>query len=72
MYKISKIEWEILYIRYKGCLDFAKNLNVKNCVKSTGNCVHFMYRLSGFTEKMNSADSWNIQNCVNPKGNCVH
>ena len=57
MYKISKIEWEILYIRYKGCFDFAKNLNVKNCVKSTGSCVHFMYRLSGFTEKMNSADS---------------
>ena len=31
-----------------------------------GNCVRFMYVMSGFADKLN------IQNCENWTGNCVH
>ena len=31
-----------------------------------------MYGMSGFVEKLNSADMLNAQNCVNPTRNCVH
>ena len=30
------------------------------------NCIHFLYRLSGFIEKLN------VQNCVNSMRNCVY
>ena len=36
------------------------------------NSVHYMYGMSGFVEKLNSADMLNAQNCVNPTRNCVH
>ena len=36
----------------------AKKLKIQNCVNSTGNCVHYMYRFSRFSEKLN------IQICV--------
>ena len=44
---------------------FVEKLNVKNCVNSTENFVHYMYGLSGFAEKLN------LQNFVNSTGNCV-
>ena len=37
MYKIIKIQWKIMYIKYTDCLDLKKNfntldtLNVQNC-----------------------------------------
>ena len=46
--------------------ELVKKLNIKNCVNSTGNCVHYIYGLFGFAEKLN------IQNYVNSIGNCVH
>ena len=30
-----------------------------------GNCVHYMYGMSGFAENLN------LQNCENSMGNCV-
>ena len=36
------------------------------------NSVHYMYGMSGFIEKLNSADTLNAQNCVNLMRNCVH
>ena len=30
--------------------EFVEKLNIKNCVKSTVNCVHYMNGLSGFVE----------------------
>ena len=56
---------EIVYIVCTECLDLLK-INNQNCGTSTGNCVHYMYGMSGFAEKLN------IQNCVNSTGNCVH
>ena len=37
-----------------------------------GNCVYYIYRIFGFTEKLNSADMLNAQNCVNPMVNCAY
>ena len=37
MYRLSGIE---------------EKLNIQNCVISTGNCVHYMYEMPGFAEKM--------------------
>ena len=37
-----------------------------------GNCVHYMYGISGFIEKLNSMDRLNAQNCVSPTENCVN
>ena len=34
--------------------------------KFNGNCVHYMYEMSGFAEKLI------IQNCVNSTRNCAH
>ena len=51
---------------------FVEMLNIQNCVISMGNCVHYMYKMSRFTEKQNSADMLNAQDCANPTGNCVH
>ena len=31
---------------------FEQTLNIQNCVNSTGNCVDYMYGLSGFAEKI--------------------
>ena len=45
--------------------ELAKKLNVKNCVNSKTNCVHYIYRMSGCVEKLN------IQNNENSKGNCA-
>ena len=42
-----------------------KKSNAQNCVNSKGNCVHYMYRMSGCVEKLN------IQNSKYSTGNCV-
>ena len=55
-----------------GLLAFVERLNIQNCVNSTGNCVRYMYGMSGLIEKFNSTDTLNAQNCVNPTRNCVH
>ena len=44
---------------------FVEKLNVQNCINSTGNCVRYMYEMSGFAEELN------VQNCINSTGNCV-
>ena len=31
---------------------FAKKLNMLNCESSTGNCVHYMHRMTGLAEKI--------------------
>ena len=43
-----------------------RKFNIQNCVNWTGNCVYFVYRLSGFAKNLK------FQNCVNLTGNCVH
>ena len=45
---------------------FVEKLNVQNCINSTGNCVRYMYEMSGFAEKLN------IPNSENSTKNCVH
>ena len=45
---------------------FTEKLNVQNSGNSTGNCVKYMYGMSGFAEKLN------VQICENSLGNCVH
>ena len=40
--------------------------NIQNNVNSKGNCVHYMYRMSGFSENLN------IQNFVNSTVYLVH
>ena len=55
-----------MYIVCTNCLDLQKKLNIQNCVNSTGNCVHYMYGLSGYVEKLNT------QNCINSTRNCLH
>ena len=37
---------------------FVEKLNVQNCINSTGNCVRYMYEMSGFAEELN------VQNCA--------
>ena len=37
------------------CLDLQK-LNIHNCVNSTGNCVHYMYRESEFLGSVECID----------------
>ena len=37
-----------------------------NYENSKGNCVHYMYKMSRFAEKLN------LQNFENSTGNCVH
>ena len=49
-----------MYIRYTDFLVFSDNLNVQNCVNSTKNCVHYMYRLPGFTKNVISIDMLNV------------
>jgi len=49
-----------------GLSGFVEELNIQNCIYSTGNCVHYKYELSGFAKKLN------IQNYVNSTGNCFH
>ena len=44
---------------------FVEKLNVQNCINSIGNCVRYMYEMSGFAEELN------VQNCINSTGNCV-
>ena len=55
-----------------GLLAFAERLNIQNYINSTGNCVHYMYGISGFIKKLNSGGTLNAQNCINPMRNCVH
>ena len=55
-----------------GLFGFVEILNILKWANSTGNCVHYKYRMFGFTEKLNSADTLNAQNYVNPMGNYVH
>ena len=31
---------------------FELKLNIQNCVNLTGNCVHYMYGMSSFAEKL--------------------
>ena len=49
-----------------GLSGLAKNLNFKNWLNSTQNCVHYMYGWYGFAKKLN------IQNSVNSTTNCVN
>ena len=35
----------------------AKKLKIPNCIKTTGNCVYYMYRWFGFAEKLNIQNS---------------
>ena len=61
-----------MYIRYTDFLVFSDNLNVQNCVNSTKNCVHYMYRLPGFTKK---CDLYRYVECIELRKsneNCVH
>ena len=51
--------YELYGFTKKKKLNFADMLNAKNCVNPIGNCVHQMYRLSGFAENLN------IQNYIN-------
>ena len=55
-----------------GLFGFVEKLNIQNCVNSMGNCVHYTYGLSGFTQKQNSVDTLNVQNCINPTRYCEH
>ena len=32
---------------------FTEKFIVENCINSTGICVHYMYKMSGFAEKLN-------------------
>ena len=50
----------------------AEKLNIQNWVNSMGNCVYYIYGISGFAEKLNSTDTLNAQNCVNPTANCAY
>ena len=43
-----------------------RKIECPNYGNSTGNCVQYMYGMSGFAEKLN------VQNCVNSIENCVH
>ena len=43
-----------------------RKIEYKELQKFIGNCVNYMYGISGFTEKLN------IRNCVDVTGNCVH
>jgi len=49
-----------MYIRSTDRLDLQKKLNIQNSVNSMGNCVHYMYGLSSFTENLNSVDTLNV------------
>ena len=55
-----------------GLSAFVEWLNIQNWVNSMGNYVYYIYRIFGFTEKLNSADTLNAQNCVNPMVNCAY
>ena len=46
--------WKIVYIMCTDCQDLQKMLNIQNCVKLTGNCIHQMYEFSGFVENSTS------------------
>ena len=48
-----------------GLFGFAENLNIQNYMNSMRNSLHWMYKLNGFVENLNSADKLNIQNCMN-------
>ena len=37
---------------------FAEKLNVQICENSMGNCVHFLYEISGFTKKIEYPKHW--------------
>ena len=41
---------------------FPENLNIMNCVNLVGNCVHYMYGMSGFAENWNSV--YTLINCM--------
>ena len=43
-----------------------EKLNIQNCLNSTGNCVHYMYGMSGLVENLNT------QNCINSIVYLVH
>ena len=55
-----------------GLFGFAENLNIQNYMNSTRNSLHWMYKLNGFVENLNSAYKLNIQNCMNLIGYFVH
>ena len=44
----------------------AEKSNIQNNVNSTGNCIHFMYGMSGFAENLN------IMNYVNSTVYLIH
>ena len=47
-------------------------LNVQNYVNSIENCVHQMYRLSGFVQKFIYIGYVEFIDCVNLTENCIH
>ena len=48
-----------------GLTGFAENSNIQKYVNSTVNCVHQMYKLSGFAKNLNFVDTLDVQNCKN-------
>ena len=45
---------------------FAEKLNGQNCRNCTGNCVHYMYIMTGLAEKLN------VRNSINSTENSVY
>ena len=39
-----------------GLSGFEEKLNIQNYVNSTGNCVHYMYGMLGFVEKIGNPE----------------
>ena len=61
--KLCTLNIRIVWIR--------RNLNILNCLNSTGNFILYMYEFFEFTKNLNSVDTLNVWNCVNLSGNYV-